>query len=165
MDKIEEKLSWKEKFAAIMVLMIGIGYLLLTVVGFISSKTNTISVTEDSLQISKDELISNIRSFLYILLGLSGGLLLLARKRIGWIIAIPLLLIIVFLNGYGIYFSVLMGQVNFMLYVLGFTLLLFLLSLLFLLLPGARKKYRVSRKTMVPTLLVLSIIIVLYFLL
>ncbi len=163
MDKLEEKLSWREKLAAFMVLMIGIGYLFLTLISFVSSKAETFSVTDSKLQVSKEEILSYTRSFLYIILGLMGGILLLRRKTLGWIIAVPLLLIIAFLAGYGMYFSVLMGQVDITLYFLGFIFILFLLSLLFLLLPPARKKYRVSIKTIWPTLLVLSIIVVLYF--
>ncbi len=133
------KLSWREKFAGILVLIIGIIYLLWQVADFMSSKSDAYAVKEGNFQISRAELMNHARSILSILLALIGGWLLLKGKRVGWVIGVTLL--------------ILLNTIAIILMISGFSLtdtpnkiaggvvvLIMLLALLFLLLPSARLK-------------------------
>lgn len=149
--------------AAFMVLMIGVGYLMLTLLSLISSKAALFTVNEEQVSISKAEFLSNLRSGLYVILGITGGVLLYRRKTLGWIIGVPLLLIFLLLIGYGVYFTLYVGNIDIMAGLLFLTLILFIFSLLFLLLPSARRKYKVSNRTLLPTLVFLILMLFLYF--
>lgn len=164
MDTIENKtiLSWKEKLAAWVVMLIGIGYLLLQVINLVSSKSAGYSATDSALVISKSELYSDLKTYFYILSGITGGILLLKAKRLGWIISVPYLLIFTVLASWGILFSISMHTYGSMAF-LGIVWILLLLSLFFLLRKEGLKKYRVSKTTVLPTLGFLVLIIVLYF--
>ncbi len=156
------KLSWREKFAGILVLIIGIVYLLWQVADFMSSKSDAYAVKEGNIQISRAELLNHARSILSILLALIGGWLLLKGKRAGWVIGVTLL--------------ILLNAIAIILMVSGFSLtdttnkiaggvvvFIMLLALLFLLLPSARLKYKVGKRTYLPTLVLLLILVGIYF--
>lgn len=160
----EEKigLSWKEKLASWTVLVIGIGYLLLQVINLLSSKSAGYSATDGALVISKSELFSDLKTYFYIITGITGGILLLKMKKLGWIISVPYLLIFTVLASWGMLFSIKMntyGSLAFLVVVWIFLLL----SLFFLLRREGSKKFRVSKTTVLPTLAFLILIIVLYF--
>lgn len=156
------KLSWREKFAGILVLIIGIIYLLWQVADFISSKSDAYAVKEGNIQISRAELLNHARSILSILLALIGGWLLLKGKRAGWVIGVTLLVllnaiaIILMVKGYSFTDTPnkIAGAV---------VVLIMLMALLFLLLPSARLKYKVSKRTYLPTLVLLLILVGIYF--
>lgn len=156
------KLSWREKFAGILVLIIGIVYLLWQVADFLSSKSDAYAVKEGNIQISRAELLNHARSILSILLALSGGWLLLKGKRAGWVIGVTLLLllntiaIIIMVQGFGLTDTTnkIAG---------GVVVFIMLLALLFLLLPSARLKYKVGKRTYLPTLVLLLILVGIYF--
>lgn len=157
-------LSWKEKMAGWVVFLVGMGYLLLQVLNIISSKSNSISVTSDSLVISKSELVSDIKTYFYILCGLTGGFLLLRGKVTGWIISVPYLVVFTVLSSWGILFSINMHTYGSMLFLL-FVWILFALSLYFLLRREGLKKLRVSKTAVLLTLVFLFSMIVLLFIL
>lgn len=162
---MEDKLSWKEKMAAFMVLMIGTGYLMLTLLSFVSSKADMFTVSKEQVSISKAELLSNLRSILYVLIGIVGGILLFRRKTLGWIFGVPLLTIFLVLVGFGLYYYIEVGEISFMSISVAVTLLLFVFSLIFLLHPTARKKYKVNKMSFLLTLLFLVFLIVFNFVL
>lgn len=162
---MEDKLSWKEKMAAFMVLMIGTGYLMLTLLSFVSSKADMFTVSKEQVSISKAEFLSNFRSILYVIIGIVGGILLFRRKTLGWIMGVPLLSIFLVLVGFGLYYYIEVGEISFMSISVAITLLLFVLSLIFLLLPSARKKYKVSKMSFLLSLLFLVFLVVFNFVL
>lgn len=156
------QLSWREKFAGLLILVIGIIYLLWQVIDLLSSKSGAYAVKEGALQISTSELFTHIRSVFTILLALAGGWLLLKGKRAGWVISVPLLLLLlaiatgIMIAGYSLTNTTnkIAG---------GVIVLILLLALLFLLLPSARIKYRVGKRTYLPTLFLLLLLVGLYF--
>ena len=101
---IVEKLSWKEIVAAIIVLGIGIVLLLLEIASIISSKSSFVTSQENTISINKSELLGHIRFVITILFSLTAGTLLLRKIRLGWVLAVPILLFSCFLCGYFIYF-------------------------------------------------------------
>lgn len=156
------KLSWREKFAGILVLIIGIIYLLWQVSDFASSKAGAYAVKDGAIQITASEFLNHARTILTIILALTGGWLLLKGKRAGWVIGVSLLLLInaiaigIMISGFSLTSTTekAIGLVF---------LAIFLLALLFLLLPSARLKYKVGKRTYLPTLLLIVALVGLYF--
>jgi Na+-translocating ferredoxin:NAD+ oxidoreductase RnfD subunit len=103
-----------------------------------------------------------MKTYFYIITGITGGILLLKVKKLGWIISIPYLLVFTVLASWGMLFSIKMHTYGSLAF-LGSVWILLLLSLYFLLRPQGSKKFRVSKTTVLPTLAFLVLIIVLYF--
>src|SRR5215467_3678092 len=138
-----QKLSWREIYAGILVLLIGCMELILQVSGMMSSKAHGFAFENGSFVINKSELFNDLRSYITILIGLLGGFLLIRQKRFGWVIGTPLLLLFTIVSGgvaatyalakdYSMSFKVSAGIAFFI-----------LLAAVFLLLPSAQEKYRV----------------------
>ena len=158
-----EKLSWREKFAARLLLLIGIGFAVMQVMSILSSKANGYKADESVITISRGELLSDLKTYLTIFLALVGSILLFRQKRWGWIIGLPMLLVYMFLSGFGVY-SYIYGSVYDT--TLVFLLIVFvalLLSFVFLVIPSARRKYKVGKYTYLPTLVFLMAICAMYF--
>lgn len=158
-----EKLSWREKYAGTLVLLIGVLYLILQVINLLSSKADRIVDTDGKLVISKAEILSDLRTYLYILFGITAGILLLRKKKWGWILGVPYLCLYIVIAVWGTLFSLQMGFTGAELIVLVAGVVVLLLALLFLLLPSALKKYKVGSDTILPTLVFLICLAVLYF--
>ncbi|WP_276485411.1 hypothetical protein [Paraflavitalea pollutisoli] len=156
------KLSWREKFAGIIVLFIGFVYLFVQVSSFLSSKADTFSVNEGDIHISSSELMNHVRSIVSIILALLGGWLLLNGKKAGWVISVPLLLLILTIATWlMIAYYPLADNLS---KILGGTVVfLILLALLFLILPSARKKYKVTRITVISMVTLLVLLAAMYF--
>lgn len=159
---VDEKLSWKEKFAAVVIMGIGVLLIILLVMSVVSSQSSVISDHGNTFTIRKSELLNYIRFVLTIILAISGGILLFRQRKWGWIIGVPFLLFSSFLAGYFIWFLYVMGLIpSFIVSI--FVFLVLVLALAFLLLPDARKKYKVGNHTWLPTLVFLAAIGALYF--
>jgi len=158
-----QKLNWREKYSAILVLLIGIIILITQVSGVLSSKANAIAIRNGSIIIDKSELLNDSRSYLTILLGILGGILLLRNKRLGWVIGMPLLLLFTIITS-GISISSALHKdfsMSFKMFAaVGFLLLL---AAIFLLVPSTQAKYRVGKGTWLPTLLFFMLISAIYF--
>ena len=159
------RLNWRERYAAILILSIGIIYLLLQVFAFMSSTTNAYAFENGSFVVhkSRNELFSDIRALLTVLLAIMAGILMLRRKLTGWVIGFSMLLLFTAIAGGIILTFIKLNtfDVNFiMLAVTGFLLLC---AVIFLVLPSTLKKYRVGRKTVLPTLLFFMTIASVYF--
>ncbi|MDF2192873.1 hypothetical protein [Paraflavitalea sp. CAU 1676] len=157
-----QALSWREKFSGIIVLFVGFIYLAWQISNITSSKADAYRMDNGAFQISRSELINDVRSVVSIVLALLGGWLLLRGKRSGWVISIPLLLLL----------NTIAGALMVQYYPLadslqkavgGVFVLSLLLALLFLVIPSARKKYKVTRVTFVSTLTLLALLVGLYF--
>jgi len=147
------KLSWREKYAGILVLLIGIVFLLMQVASLLSNTSHPYSIQSGSLVIDKNELYSDIRTYSIILAGILAGWLLLKSKRTGWVLSLPILLFIFAVLGIKTVEQVLkIKKFDNSLIGPGLGLLLLLLAILFLFLPSARQKYRVSKGVVLLTL-------------
>jgi hypothetical protein len=158
-----QKLSWREVYAGILVLLIGCMELILQVSGMMSSKAHGFAIDSGKLIIDKSELFNDLRSYVTIIVGLLGGLLLIKQKRFGWVIGMPLLLLFTIVSG-----GVAVGFAIAKDYSLSFKVsagisFLMLLAAIFLLLPSAQEKYRVSKATWLPTLVFFMAITAVYF--
>jgi type IV secretory pathway VirB2 component (pilin) len=156
------KLSWREKYAGILVLILGFIYLAAQVSNFTASKAEAYAVKDGALQVSTSELVNDVRTILTILLAILGGWLLLKGKRAGWVMGLPILVLITLVAASIVISSFSIAGTAQRASGLSFLGLL-LLAILFLLLPSARRKYKVGKLTYLPTLLILLGLAVLYF--
>ena len=160
-----QKLNWREKYAAILILTIGIIYLIVQVLAFISSKSDAYSIKDGSFVINKsrNEFFSDIRSFLTIILAIMAGILLFRTKLTGWVIGFSLLLFFLVLSSFGVATAVKLKTYDNPFIMVVALEVIFLLAVIFLLIPSTLKKYRVSKKTLLPTLLFFMSIASIYF--
>ena len=154
-----QKANGKEIFSASLVLLIGIIYLAAQAGSLFSIGSTT--VKGDTIQLSKNELFSHVRSLLTILLCLSGGIFLLKIKRTGWIISQAILLLLLTITC-GILFSNL-GEIKSSLLFLTGGILLLLTAFIFLLQRQTRKKFMIGRKSYFAVAIVFGILVGFYF--
>ena len=154
--------NWREKFAGIFTLIIGLFFLGLLIFDFISSRASSVSSTDGNIVISRSALFMYLRVCAGVLLSLIGAFALLKVWRIGWVFCITVLLLHIVITGYLTWFLFSLGMKAEM-GAVSFSFLLGLISVIFLVLPGTRQKYRVSSKTILLTLVFLLAISALFF--
>jgi len=158
-----EKLSWREKFAASLLLLIGIGYAVFQIMNILSSQADGYSADESAITISRGELLSDVKTYSTIFFALVGSILLFRQKRWGWIIGLPMLLLYLFLSAFGVYSNVNGFEYDTSLIILLIVFIALLLAFVFLVIPSARRKYKVGKYTYLPTLVFLMAICAMYF--
>ncbi|MBO9202222.1 MULTISPECIES: hypothetical protein [Niastella] len=149
-----EKLSWREKYAGVLVLLIGIVYLIMQLASLLSNTSHSYAIQNGSLVINKNEFFSDLKAYSLILAGIIAGWCLLKGKRLGWMLGLPILLFITAVIG-TVTVEQLLKLKKFDRSLTGFGVGIFLaaLAIIFLLLPSARQKYRVSKGIAFLTLL------------
>lgn len=154
-----QKVNAKEIYAACLILLIGIIYLGAQSDSFFAIGSTTIK--GDVIQLSKNEMLSHLRSIVTIILCFSGGVLLLKMKRVGWVISQSILLLLLTI-AMGIFISNITG-LNTSGIVLAGGIVLLLLAIIFLLQKQSRQKFRVSRKSYVAVIILFAILTAFYF--
>jgi hypothetical protein len=151
------KLSWKEKYAGILVLIISIIFLLMQVAALFGERSAPYSIQNGTFVVNKNELFSDMRTYSVILAGIIAGWCLLKGKRLGWMLGLPLLLFVLVILG-SITAEQVMKVKKFDNSMIGFGVAIFLifLAVLFLLLPSARQRYRVNKVVFLLTLLLFA---------
>jgi hypothetical protein len=148
------KLSWREKYAGILVLLISIIFLLMQLASVFSNTSRPYSIQNGTFVVDKNELYNDLKTYSLILAGIIAGWCLLKGKRLGWMLGLPILLFITIVIG-TITVEQAMKLKKFDNSLIGFGVGIFLLAMaiIFLLLPTARQKYRVSKVVFLLTLL------------
>src|SRR5688572_27933808 len=140
------KLSWKEKYAGILVLLISIIFLIMQLAASFGEKASPYSVQNGTFVINKNEFFSDLRTYSVILAGIVAGWCLLKGKRLGYMLGLPILLFILALIGFLTAEQVMkVKKLNNSMIGFGVGILLVLLAVIFLLLPAARQRYRVNK--------------------
>ena len=160
---MNEKLSWREKFAASLLLLIGIGYAIVQVINILSSRAEGYKADESAFTISRGELLSDLKTYSTIFFALIGSILLFRQKRWGWVIGLPVLMLFTFLSGFGVYSNFNGLNIDASMIFLLVVFVALLLSFAFLMIPSARRKYKVGKYTYLPTLVFLMAICAMYF--
>ena len=160
-----QQLSWKEKYAAVIVLLMGIVYLALIVVDLSSSKSDAYAVKDGAILIDKNELFNHLRALTTIICGIGGGLLLWRGSRLGWVLGLPLLFIFLSITSAGLVSIIELGLFDAMFGAVIVCMVIILLAIVFLIRPAGRLKYKVGNLTLLPTLLLLAFLIVIYYVL
>ena len=152
-----QKLSWKEKYAGILVLFISIVFLLMQVMGSFGETSKSYSIQNGSFIINKNEFFSDLRTYSVALAGIIAGWCLLKGKRLGFMLGLPILLFTMTLASIMTTEKV-MKVKKFDNSMIGFgvAILLVLLAVIFLLLPAARQRYRVNKMVFLLTLLLFA---------
>jgi hypothetical protein len=148
------KLSWREKYVGILVLLISIIYLLLQLSSLFSNTSSRYGMQNGHFVVDKNEFLSDLKTYSVILAGIVAGWCLLAGKRLGWMLGLPILLFITTIIGVKTVEQALkVKKFDNSLIGLSVGVFLLFLAILFLLLPTARQKYRVSKTVFLLTLL------------
>lgn len=151
------KLSWREKYAGILVILISVIYALMQLASSFGESAHAYTIQNGSFQINKNEFFSDVKTWSVALAGLIAGWCLLTGKRLGWMLGLPILLFLTTIIGVMTVEQVLKIK-RFDNSLIGFCagLFLLLLAILFLLLPSARQKYRVNKGIALLTLLLFA---------
>lgn len=157
-----QSLNWREKFSAILVLLIGVLFLILQITDYLSSKANAFLVKEDTILINRSELFSQLRTLLTILLCIGGGILLFKKRRIGWVIGLGLLILFLAIACAGLIQLAIVNTFDLGFIILAGCAVVLLLAILSLIARSTREKYRVGKKTFLPALVFLIVIAAVY---
>jgi hypothetical protein len=119
-----------------------------------SNTSRPYSMQNGTFVIDKNELFNDLRTYSVIIAGIVAGWCLLTGKRLGWMLGLPILLFITAIIGTKTIEQALkVKKFDNSLIGFGVGILLFVLAIIFLLLPSARQKYRVSKGVALLTLL------------
>jgi hypothetical protein len=152
-----QKLSWKEKYAGILVLFISIIFLLMQIMASFGESAKPYSIQNGSFVINKNEFFSDLRTYSVILAGIIAGWCLLKGKRLGYMLGLPILLFTLTLACIMVTEQVMkVKKFNNSMIGFGVGILLLLLAVIFLLLPVARQRYRVNKMVFLLTLLLFA---------
>ena len=149
-----QKLSWREKYAGTLVLLISIIYLLMQLAALFSNTSRPYDIQHGALVLDKNEFMSDLKTYSVILAGIVAGWCLLTCKRLGWMLGLPILLFITaVLGSIAIEQAMKVKRLDNSFIGFGVGIFLMVLAIIFLLLPSARQKYRVSKVVALLTLL------------
>jgi hypothetical protein len=148
------KLSWREKYAGILVLLIGIIFLLMQLAALFSNTSRPYAIQNDALVLNKNEFLTDLKTYSLIIAGILAGWCLLTGKRLGWMLGVPILLFITaVIATITIEQALKVKKLDNSMIGFGVGIFLLFLAILFLMLPSARQKYRVSKAVLLLTLL------------
>lgn len=127
----------------------------------IFSEVSSVSNAQGVVSINQMDLRSHIKSLLQIILNLSAIILFWRKKTMGWVLAFPILLFYCFVISY---VMIGFGYVDPVSTAVGvFGVLIFLLGLIFLVIPSTLRKFNVKKMTMLPIMIVIAVLVFLYF--
>ena len=155
-----QKLNGREVYVLIILILATaiLGYLMLN---DIFSNIASVRSEQGVVSVSSMDLRSHTKSLLQIILNLSAIILFWRRKRMGWILAFPIMLFYCFIISY---VMVGFGYVDPVSSAVGFGgVFIFLLGMIFLLIPSTLQKYQVKKFTIIPVLVVIALLVFLYF--
>ena len=142
-----EKLTWKEKYSAILLMTIGLIYLLVWIISIFSETTGFIRIEDDKLSMSKSELLSHVRTLLTIFFCVSGGMLIFRKQKTGLVFGIAVLVLFIIICCGGLYQAIKIQESRLVLFASTGVIIL-LTGLIFLLLPSVRKKLNANKATL-----------------
>lgn len=159
-----QKLNGREIYTGILVLLITIIFISMQVrETFSGYSDSTIRSESGSLVVNTKDALYTVHVYALITIGLLGSILLFRKKRTGWIFSFSMLAFYLMLALYGLVMSLWMGMYGGSLIIIGTGVLALLLGLIFLLIPSTKEKFRVSKKTILPTLLLFMALVVITF--
>ena len=153
--------SGKEIYVASLILLTGVIYL--------AAQTDTLfsmgstRIKGDVIQLSRNEMLSHLRSVLTIILCFSGGILLLKTKTLGWVISQSILLLLTTIAT-GIFISN-VDSLSFSGILLIIVILMLLVAIIFLLHTKIRQRFMVSKQAYLSVIILFVVLALFYFLL
>ena len=159
MNDLKPSLNTREKYVVALMFIIAACFLLLQVVSIISSRAKAVIVEDDSIRMSKNEMLSFLRVTVTIILSLTGAILLSKIKKAGWVISMAVLLLFSLIIGailYGI--ATTYGEPDLTMAFGALAVLILLVGIVFLLIPDTRKKFRAGRNGMLAALVLFMLL-------
>ena len=151
-----------EKFSAILLLVAGFIYLALWLISIFSETTSFINMKDDKVSMNLAELLSHIRTVITIGLALGGGFLILRKSRPGWIMGIVVLILLLIICS-GTFYQAFKLKEPLAIAITATALMILLLSIVFLTIPSALKKFNVTRPTIITAAVLALILATFYF--
>jgi hypothetical protein len=158
------KRNWKEWYLIIILLLIGGMYLALQLTSMIHSYSRSSSIEGDTITISKSELLTDIRTFVTVILCLAAAVGLMLRKTFGWVTGISIYIIFLFVTSGGWINAINMQLGPQLVFLLVITVLL-LLAIFILVSRPIREKFAVNRKHLISAGILTLCLAAIYFLL
>ena len=151
----------KEVYTACLILLIGTIYLAAQADSFFSIGSTT--VKGDTIQLSKNELLSHTRTIVTIILCFVGGILLFRKRRNGWIVSLAVLFLLLSI-AVGIFLSNITDlNTAGMLFAVG--ILMLLMATIFLLQKGTRQRFQVGMSSYLVMIVLFAALALFYFVL
>ena len=164
MTEPKSSLNTREKYVVALMFIIAACFLLLQIVSIISSRAKAVVVQDDTISISRNEMLSFVRVAITIILGLTGAVLLNKIKSAGWVISMAVLLLFTLILGailYGIFNT--FQQMDLMMAFGLLGVLILVTGVVFLLVPATRKKFRAGRNSILAALLLFILLSGMFF--
>lgn len=151
----------KEAYTACLIILIGTIYLAAQADSLFS--IGSTSVKGDTIQVSKNEILSHTRTILTIILCFVGGVLLFRKNSKGWILSLSVLLLLLSI-AVGIFMSNITDlNIAGILFAVG--ILMLLMGTIFLLQKTTRARFQVTATSFIMALVLFAALIVFYFVL
>ena len=151
-----------EKFSAILLLVAGFVYLALWLISIFSETTSFINMSGDKVSMNLSELLGHIRTVITIGLALGGGFLIFRNSRPGWIMGMVVLILLLIICS-GTFYQAFKLKEPILISVTATAWLILLLSMVFLLIPSARKKFNINKPTIIISTVLAFILAMFYF--
>jgi hypothetical protein len=155
MNEQRPSLNTREKYVVVLMFIIAACFLLLQVVSMISSRAKAVVVDDDTIRMSRNEILSFMRVVISIVLSFAGAVLLKKLKRSGWVISVAVLLLFTLILGAILYAIAitLQGEFDITMGLGAVGVMVLLLGIIFLFIPSTRKKFRAGRNGILAALL------------
>jgi hypothetical protein len=157
-----DKISRKEKYSATILLLIGVVYLVLWIISIFSETSSFVTVENDKVAISKSELLSHTRTLLTIVFALGGSFLLFKGHRVGWMLALSVLVLFFLICSGGLYQAIKLREATLLTIAAAVWLILFI-GIVLLLLPVTRTKLRITKKVVISGVILAFFLCLFYF--
>lgn len=155
-----ERLNWKEKFSAVLLLVTGILYLGVFALS-LADISNSVRQDGERVSINTADLVTHLQSLLTIICAIGGGILIFRKKAAGWAMGLPVFLLILYICVWGFKEAISWGENLGAAAAVGGGAI-FLLGLMFLILPGAIKRLQVEMNTFFGMLVIAGVLAALY---
>jgi hypothetical protein len=152
----------KEKFSAILLLLIGTVYLVVWIVSILSETASFLTVNDDKVAISKSELFSHARTIITILLSLVAAVGLFRKRRIGWIFGSAILILFFLICSGGLYQALMLGDIA-PIAVAGTAWLTLITGIAILWISSTRARLNVTRPAVLTSLVITILLGLFYF--
>ena len=144
---------------ASIVLLVGTIYLVAQVITIFS--VGSTRVKGDTLQLSINELLSHLRTIFIIVLCFTGGIAMLGKKKIGWIVSISVILLLLTIAA-GIYESNI-PEVSLAGLIIIAGIIILLVAMIFLIQRSTRERYQIDNKSYYSVIIIYAFLVLFYF--
>lgn len=159
---MKQPLSGRLLFVLVFMFLTGSIFLLLQIGSSFFGTSRSASVDNDTIVLNKNELFSDIRTIVTIVLSFAGGFGILRRRSFGWICSVPVLLLLLGLSSAG-WLYLINTPFNSSYILVPIVTFLLLYSITSMALKSTRKQFQISQRDYLFTSILTLILAILYF--